>query len=202
MPESNSSEELYSSDEDIDTLQPQTVPTLTDLEVSNFGFVWNALMEMVTQETIFYCNGLPLPKPKSTPSPQPSVKKSGDNIDLDGFVLPPVDSISVDSARRSSFSQLIHNHINDINSSLKLTVPIFAEFQNCINTFQFRSTLSVKTQAQWGAIALAIVLSLKKRRHCEDFVQKLDENIESLCQQYNMTYQEIQIISALLTGDN
>jgi len=194
MPESNSSEELYSSDED---LQPQTVPTLTDLEVSNFGFVWNALMEMVTQETIFYCNGLPLPKPKS----QPSVKKSGDNNDFDGFVLPPVDSISVDAGRRSSFNQLIQKHINDINSSLKLSVPIFAEFQGCVNTFQFRSSLSVKTQAQWGAIALAIVLSLKKRRYCEDFVQKLDSNIESLCQTYEMNYQDIQIITALLTGD-
>jgi hypothetical protein len=192
------SDELYSSDEDLDDLQPQTVPTLADLEVSNFGFVWNALMEMVTQETILYCNGLPIPKQK--PMATTDMMKS-ENTQLTELVLPPVDSISLEAARRMSFNQLIQNHIHEINSSLKLSVPIFGEFQGCVNTFQFRSTISVYTQAHWGAMALAIVLSLKKRRHCEDFVIKLESNIDKLSNQYGMSNQEIQIISALLTGD-
>jgi len=192
-----SDSELNSSmEEDIDNLQPKTVPTLADLEVSNFGYVWNALMGWVTQETIFYCNALPLPKPPSTNPKNP------DDIQLSELVFPPIDSISIDSARRGTFNQLIQSHVNDINAKLKLSVPIYGEFQGCVNTFLFRSTIDVFTSAQWGTIALAIIVSLKKRNICEDFVPKLEQNLLDLSNEYGMSQEEISIISALLTGED
>jgi len=142
----SSSDELYSSDEE--DLQPPPMPTLADLEVSNFGLVWNAVMGWVTHETYLFCNALPLP-----------AKPAADKSQANEFVLPPVDSLSVEAARRGTFNQLISNHLSEINAKLKLSVPIYGEFQGCVNTFLFRSTIDVETNAQWGAIALAIIAS-------------------------------------------
>jgi len=151
-------------------------------------------MEWVTQETIFYCNGIPLPKPKVNTEPKNA-------NEVAEFVFPPVDSISVGPARRAAFNQFIQNPLNDINSKLKLSVPLYGEFQGCVNTFLFRSTISTYSKEQWGAITLSIIQALKKRRHCEDFVSKLESNLETLSKEYGMTPQEIQIIAAQLTGE-
>jgi len=180
--------------------------SLSDFDVGNFGFAWNALLGWVTEETTIFCNTR---RHSSSQNNLVSIQTPHETRDLRKFqpqqeemVFPPVDNVSIEYTRRAAFDSLIKKYVDRITSRVKVSAPIYTEIQLCVGTFKFRSPVEAFSNAQWSIIALTIIQALTHRIICEDFSKKFEENLDQLLEECNITRVELDLLTALLTGDS
>jgi hypothetical protein len=173
----------------VETSEP--LATVEFDSLSDFGKLWNLIMNWVTPETIEYFLPVRL-----------KGKREMDSLEVLNNI-PSIDGQTMDISRRKAFAQFTSSYLNEMVHKLQLPYAVFNSFSLCVSTFSFEQAVPSLNKNNWSQIVLIIVLGLSKlEQFLDELPNKIDPVLPQLVNDLSIDLYTVNLLTTLLrTGE-